>query len=135
MKQALAGFGRSSVAPSICHHFGMIATYSGAKRSRSTEKGRPWWLETSALIEVAGLEQDRRFDGDPWIDLLAAWLENRTDASVEEALQICIEKPKAHWTQSDKARIGRCFKALKWERYRPAHEASVNGGIGARESP
>jgi predicted P-loop ATPase len=81
-------------------------------------EGQPWWLESSVLVETAAIEQDRRLEGDPWLGLLADWLESRTDASVEEALQFCLEKPKAQWTQADKARIGRCFKTLKWERYK-----------------
>jgi predicted P-loop ATPase len=78
----------------------------------------PWWLQHSDLVQAASVEQEGRFDADPWLSIIARWLSGRIDASVDDVMEHCLEKQRAQWTQSDKSRVGRCFKALGWERYK-----------------
>ena len=80
--------------------------------------GEKWWLDTAALVEIAAEEQAARYQGDPWEEVIAPWLEARTSVSISEVLDKCVCKPQAQWTQADKNRVGRCLRALGWERYR-----------------
>jgi predicted P-loop ATPase len=82
------------------------------------DRGGVWWLETAELVAAAAEEQSDRFESDPWEELIAHWVENRADASVSETLSCCLDKPRAQWTQVDKNRVARCFRGLRWERYR-----------------
>ena len=82
------------------------------------DRGFLWWLETAELVEEAAAEQADRYEGDPWEELVARWIEDRPSAAVGEVLSLCLDKPRAQWTQSDKNRVARCFRALGWERYR-----------------
>jgi hypothetical protein len=70
------------------------------------------------LNEHAAREQAERYDGDPWQEVIAGWLESRADVSIEQVLSLCIEKRRDLWTQADKNRIARCLQALNWERFR-----------------
>ncbi len=82
------------------------------------ERGCVWWLETTELVGMASLEQADRYEGDPWEEVIAHWAEDRRSASIGEVLSRCLDKPQALWTQVDKNRVARCFRALGWERYR-----------------
>ncbi|MEK7754512.1 MAG: virulence-associated E family protein, partial [Acidobacteriota bacterium] len=79
--------------------------------------GGVWWLETAELNHEAEQEQASRYDGDPWQAPIGHWAEGRGDVTVEQVLEVCLEKPKAHWLQPDKNRIARCLRALGWERF------------------
>jgi predicted P-loop ATPase len=85
--------------------------------------GTPWWLDTPELNRKADEEQATRYEGDPWGGPVLEWAHNRiatgsTSVSVAEALDGCLGKTKDQWTRADQMRIGRCFRAAKWERYR-----------------
>jgi predicted P-loop ATPase len=80
--------------------------------------GARWWLDTADLVREAESEQMDRYEGDPWDGKIADWLESRQDVSMEQVLEMCIEKPIAQWQQADKNRVARSLKALGWERYR-----------------
>ena len=82
------------------------------------DHGCAWWLDTAELVAAATEQQADRFESDPWQELIGHWMGSRTDASVSETLSCCLDKPRAQWTQVDKNRVARCFRALGWERYR-----------------
>ena len=84
--------------------------------------GEKWWLDTSALVDIAAGEQSGRYQADPWEEVIAPWLAAKISTSVSEVLGKCLHKPHAQWTQSDKTRLARCFRALGWERYRDRQE-------------
>ena len=98
-------------------------------------EGSVWWLDSVELNRVAHQEQSDRYEGDPWDELLAEWLEHPTarhdsgvplyvfssnddSVSIHDALIHAIGKRPEYWTQGDKNRVGRCLRALGWERYR-----------------
>jgi predicted P-loop ATPase len=89
-----------------------------AEAKHRYSSGEKWWLDTSALVEIAAEEQAARYQDDPWEEIIAPWLEVRASTSVSELLEKCVTKPQAQWTQADKNRVGRCLRALGWERYR-----------------
>jgi predicted P-loop ATPase len=89
-------------------------------------KGETWWLDSTALVKLATTEQEDRFDGDPWEELIAPFIAERLDVSIGEILGTCIKRPMMLWTQSDKNRVGRTLRALGCKRHRA-------GSRGARE--
>jgi predicted P-loop ATPase len=82
------------------------------------ESGSVWWLDTADLVQLAAAQQEARYEGDPWEEVIGPWLECRESAAVSEILQKCISKPQAQWTQTDKLRAARCLRAQGWVRYR-----------------
>jgi predicted P-loop ATPase len=98
--------------------------------------GSVWWLDSIELNQMAGREQSDRYEGDPWDDLIAPWLENparKHDATghplepftsdtdsvtVTDVLTHCIGKRPDQWTQADKKRVGRSLGVSGWGRYR-----------------
>src|SRR5215472_4830909 len=94
------------------------------------ESGAVWWLYTPDLVQLAADQQEARYEGDPWEEVIEPWLEYRESASVSEILQKCIDKPQAQWTQTDKLRVARCLRAQSWLRYRERRGDRPNGGIG-----
>ncbi|MGA7412605.1 MAG: virulence-associated E family protein, partial [Bryobacteraceae bacterium] len=89
------------------------------------DRGFLWWLETAELVEEAAAEQADRYEGDPWEELVARWIEDRSSAAIGEVLSLCLDKPRAQWTQSDKNRVARCLQGLGWERYRERQGARL----------
>jgi predicted P-loop ATPase len=89
------------------------------------DAGAVWWLDSNELVDAAAEEQADRFDADPWEEIIGHWCENRISASISEVLSLCLDKPKAQWTQTDKNRVARCFHALGWERYRERQDARL----------
>ena len=82
------------------------------------ESGQVWWLESSDLVQLAADQQEERYEGDPWEEVIGPWLVCKQDTSISEVLEKCINKPQALWTQTDKIRAARCLRAQSWERYR-----------------
>jgi beta-glucosidase len=54
----------------------------------------------------------------PWEEVIGRWAEDRSNLSICEVLERCLQKPQGLWTQSDKNRAARCLRFLGWERYR-----------------
>jgi len=82
------------------------------------KSGHVWWLETSDLVQLASDQQEARYEGDPWEEVIGRWLENKESTSISEILEKSIDKPQAQWTQTDKIRAARCLRAQGWMRYR-----------------
>ena len=95
-----------------------------------------WWIDEKHLVQAAADEQQQRYQGDPWDDLIANWVkkpERRTDSignpladmtstsesvTITDILTHCIGKRSDTWTQADKIRVGRCLRAQGWQTYR-----------------
>lgn len=80
--------------------------------------GEPWWLEDAAIIEAAGQEQQERYHGDPWDNLIAEFVEDRDFVTTADLLGSALNMPKDRWGQAEMNRVGRCMRTLKWERKR-----------------
>src|SRR5208283_2438393 len=92
-----------------------------AEAKERFEAGAVWWMETAELIQMASDQQIDRYEGDPWEEVIAPWLESHPSVSISEVLEKCLQKAHALWTQTDKNRAARCLRALGWERYRERH--------------
>jgi predicted P-loop ATPase len=82
------------------------------------ESGCVWWLDTADLVQMASDQQEARYEGDPWEEVVGPWLESKQSTAISEVLEKCINKPQAQWTQTDKIRAARCLRAQGWVRYR-----------------
>ena len=82
------------------------------------ESGSAWWLDTLDLVQLASDQQEARYEGDPWEEVIGPWLESKESTTISEVLEKCINKPQAQWTQTDKIRAARCLRAQGWLRYR-----------------
>ena len=91
------------------------------------KEGAPWWLESPELRHLAEQQQAERYEGDPWDELIKPWLLGRSETSVSEVLQKCIDKPANNWNQSDMTRVARSLVSLGWEKRRARRsEGNVN---------
>lgn len=89
--------------------------------------GEAWHLNDPALQTEAEEQQRESLDEDVWQSEIEDYCTTHSDVSIGEILTELIDKPKQQWTQQDKNRVGRCLKALDYERYRPR-----DPGTGAR---
>lgn len=80
-------------------------------------EGSPWWLESPDLVRLAEAEQQARYEEDAWQDRIEEFLVGRSDVSISQILEMCLEKKPRDWTQIDRNRVGRCLRALGWVRY------------------
>lgn len=92
-----------------------------AEAKERFDAGAVWWLESAELVQMATDQQIDRYEGDPWEEVIAAWLDSHPSVSIREVLEKCLQKAHALWTQTDKNRAARCLRALGWERYRERH--------------
>jgi predicted P-loop ATPase len=81
-------------------------------------RGEHWHLDSQELIAAAQEHQQDRVEEDAWHGIVAEYCRVRSDVSVEEVLEDAIRKPREHWNQQDRNRVGRCLRMLGYERYR-----------------
>jgi len=89
------------------------------------DAGRVWWLDSAELVQMASDEQAERYEGDPWEEVIGRWADDRSNVSIGEVLERCLQKPQGLWTQSDKNRAARCLRFLGWDRYRERQGARL----------
>jgi len=46
------------------------------------DSGEPWWLETVELVRMASDQQVERYEGDPWEEVIAPWIEVLPSVSI-----------------------------------------------------
>jgi predicted P-loop ATPase len=86
--------------------------------------GQPWWLVDEKLLVSARDEQQDRYSGDPWDDVIAKYVNGRAEVSVAEILQNALRIPKVKWTQGDQNRIARSLRSSGFQR----HQVRLEGG-------
>jgi hypothetical protein len=86
-------------------------------KSDSTRAPSGGWTRRT-WYQLASDQQEARYEGDPWEEVIGPWLERRESTAISEVLEKCISKPQALWTQTDKIRAARCLRAQGWVRYR-----------------
>ncbi len=77
-----------------------------------------WWLDDDTLIGDAAMEQQDRYETDPWHDKIYAFAMNHETVSVPEVLEQCICKRTSMLTQTDKNRVAKSLVSIGWERFR-----------------
>jgi len=97
--------------------------------------GVKWWLDSTHLNRLAAAQQSDRYEGDPWQETVAPWLDDPTrcnhsepfsstseSVTIADVLTHCIGKRVDQWTQQDKNRIARILQACQFGRYRQRTE-------------
>jgi predicted P-loop ATPase len=79
----------------------------------------PWHLETPELEAMATAEQEARYQFDPWMEPVIAWLVGRNDVSVTEILLGAIGIPQESWSQTAQNRVADILMKIGFRRYRP----------------
>jgi predicted P-loop ATPase len=78
--------------------------------------GERWCLEDQGLISEATREQEARYSGDPWDDLIRRFVESRASVTIGEILENVLHIDKARWTQAEQNRAARSLRSLGFER-------------------
>ncbi|MCX6619995.1 MAG: virulence-associated E family protein, partial [Acidobacteria bacterium] len=79
--------------------------------------GSPWWLDSVQLNRLAEREQSDRYEGDPWDELIAAWVEHpkqQYDNSGHPLMPFSSDAESVSITDV----LTHCIGKLGWERYR-----------------
>jgi predicted P-loop ATPase len=97
------------------------------------DAGCVWWLDSVELVRLASDEQTERYEGDPWEEVIGRWMDDRSNVSISEVLEKCLQKPQGLWTQSDKNRAARCLRFLGRERYRERQGSRLQWKYRRRE--
>jgi predicted P-loop ATPase len=97
--------------------------------------GSVWWLDSAELNQAAAIEQSDRYEGDPWVEVIQAWVQHptqryelghpvsavftsdRESVTVADVLAHGIGKRQEQWSQADKKRVARSLVAINWERF------------------
>lgn len=104
------------------------------------EAGVAWWFTDSetgkAAAAKAELEQEGRFQADPWEPLIANYLESRLHQPpdypayrilIEHVFKNAIGLDEVKWDQAAMNRVARCMKRLGWKRKQLTVEIKVQG--------
>ena len=59
------------------------------------DAGVVWWLETVELVQMAADQQVDRYEGDPWEEVIAPWVESQSSVSISEVLERRLQKLQA----------------------------------------
>jgi predicted P-loop ATPase len=61
-----------------------------AEAKAKFDAGVVWWLETVELVQMAADQQVDRYEGDPWEEVIAPWVESQSSVSISEVLDKCL---------------------------------------------
>ncbi len=78
------------------------------------KQGEKWYLHEQEILEYAKIEQEERFQSDPWQDLIAADLKDRPEITINEILDKTLRLDSSRWDQIAKNRVSRILRYLKW---------------------
>jgi predicted P-loop ATPase len=105
-------------------------------------KDEPWWFDTPELNKLATTEQDNRYQGGQWDEVIEKFLECPTqrkemvsvekgeafyrnvepwdssqgEVTTDDVLLHAIGKPVDRWTQADRNAVAKCLTHNKWKR-------------------
>jgi len=80
---------------------------------RYNQKQR-WWLDQMSLIQAASLEQEDRYQSDPWESLIERWLLGHDECTTADVLIQAVQKVSGQWTRADEIRVGLILGRLGW---------------------
>lgn len=77
-------------------------------------EGGEWWLIDADVQAMAKVEQDDRYEGDPWEPLIADWVDAKAVVTVEDILMKCLEVAKSDLTTAGRMRVAKALKRAGW---------------------
>lgn len=82
------------------------------------KQGAKWWIVNANVLKEAEAEQDDRYQGDPWDEIISKRLQIRASVTVAEILTEQIGLPTERQGQAELNRVARILRSFGWERYR-----------------
>lgn len=80
--------------------------------------GEQWWLSDPELTRLVADEQSKRQRGDPWHDVIVAWLADKSDlesVGVADVLSGCLNMHTDRWERAHQMRVADVLKANGWQ--------------------
>jgi predicted P-loop ATPase len=71
----------------------------------------PWWITKQETQRDAERHQRDRYIGDPWDEIIAAYVDLYSEVTIPDVLTNALHIDKARWTQAEQNRVARCLKA------------------------
>jgi predicted P-loop ATPase len=77
---------------------------------------RTWWLNDPTLVREAQREQEARYTGDPWDEVIRNYVGDRSAITIHEVLGDALHIEKAKWAPAEQTRVARSLRTLGFER-------------------
>lgn len=74
-------------------------------------QGERWWVEESER-ELFALEQELRYVGDAYEDLIREWALGKSEFTMATVLAECLHLEKSKWTRAEQTRVGEVMATL-----------------------
>jgi putative DNA primase/helicase len=75
------------------------------------DQGLRWWVDESER-ELFALEQELRYVGDAYEDLIREWALGKSEFTMAQVLEGCVTSEKSKWTRAEQTRVGECLATL-----------------------
>lgn len=75
--------------------------------------GESWWQVPD---EEARVEQEKRYDSDPWIDPISEFLIGRDEATTNDILRVGLKIDVSSITKASEMRVAACLRFLGWQK-------------------
>jgi putative DNA primase/helicase len=79
------------------------------------ESGTRWWVDESERELFAG-EQDLRYVGDAYEDLIGDWALGKSEITMGGVLAECLHLEKSKWTRAEQTRVGEVLATIGFEK-------------------
>lgn len=76
-------------------------------------QGTRWWVEESER-ELFALEQELRYVGDAYEEVIRTWALEKREFTMAQVLQACVTEEKSKWTRAEQTRVGEVLATLGW---------------------
>src|SRR6185436_3209035 len=87
-----------------------------AEATARYRQGESWWLQDPAIDAMAREEQDARYQGDAWEQLIAEYLDSRKTVTIGELLEGPLGLERSKWGNHEQMRVVRALTRLGWIR-------------------
>jgi predicted P-loop ATPase len=79
-------------------------------------KDEHWWPDRKFEAEQIAPEQEARYEGDPWEELIATWIDDKTRVTVTQVAFQALEVKSDRIGTADQRRIIAILERLGWKR-------------------
>lgn len=87
-------------------------------------QGMRWWVEESER-ELFALEQELRYVGDAYEDLMREWAVGKGTFTMAQVLEDCLRLERSKWTRAEQTRVGEVLATLGY----------IKVDLGSRSKP
>ena len=97
--------------PVMCHVIDLEALKAErdqlwAEAVKTYREGEQWWL-TDEEQRLSLVEQDARYETEPWDAEIDAYIQNRDAVTTSEVMEAALELPKRDWTRAAEMRVAK----------------------------